>query len=419
MLSSRILIRYKAIRALVYSLLTTTWVVAQQDQVNYQELYHINRGSDPLADLEAFPVAPEGFRVSLIGRGPGVQNPFAIAFDQRGRIFIGQGPQWRHNQIDSRAQDVSGLGAFSAGQTSAESAKLEDETGFDYEVGDSELRITLNDQPIATYAMADKRVGRPFFYDLYTKEGTMVTRNFPPVEGVDSIDHAFMHPGLWTAYGDINGQDYWRNKATVPFQEFVDEPKVEDDGTLRFAVKYGLSTVDGDHLGTQTSRFIFSPHPDGYFITWEEAYVPVGGPLVFGDYEEMGLGVRVTTPMIEKNGGLIRNSRGGRSAEETFAKEAVWSDYSARLGNRFVGVTLMADPSHFRGSYWHNRDYGLLLANPFGRKAYLRVPERRPTMVEVGETLQLRFGVLVHSGHELTSKQAIDEVYQKFLTNDG
>ena len=88
------------------SLLTTTWVAAQQDPVNYQELYQKNQGSDPLADLEAFPVAPEGFRVSLVAREPVVQNPCAIAFDQRGRIFIGQGPQWRHNQIDSPKDSV-------------------------------------------------------------------------------------------------------------------------------------------------------------------------------------------------------------------------------------------------------------------------------------------------------------------------
>ena len=289
---------------------------------------------------------------------------------------------------------------------------------FGFEIAEKELRITLGDQPIATYSMADPRVGRPFFYDLYSKEGTMVTRNFPPVEGVDSIDHAFMHPGLWIGYGDINGQDYWRNKATVPFQEFAEGPQVKDDGTLHFAVKCRLNTVDGQNLGTQISRFIFGQHPKGYFITWEEEYTPLGQPLVFGDYEEMGLGVRVTTPMIEKNGGLIRNSEGGRSAKETFAKEAVWSDYSAELDGRFVGVTLMADPNFFRDSYWHNRDYGLLLANPFGRKAYLRRKEQRPTTVDVGDTLKLRFGVLVHSGTKLYSEESIDELHEEFLAED-
>ena len=289
---------------------------------------------------------------------------------------------------------------------------------FGFEREDDELRITLGEQPIATYAMDDPRVGRPFYYDLFSREGTMVTRNFPPVEGIDPDDHEFMHPGLWIAYGDINGQDYWRNKATVPFLGFVEEPQLEE-GTLRFTVKYGLNSEDGNPIGTQVSRFVFSPHPRGYFITWEEEYKPADQPLVFGDYEEMGLGVRVATPMIEINGGLIRNSLGGQSAKETFAKEAGWSDYAAKLDGLWSGVTLMADPSYFRSSYWHNRDYGLLLANPFGRKAYLRVRERRPTKVEVAETLNLRFGVLVHSGESLLSKQSIDEWYRGFLAGEN
>ena len=314
-------------------------------------------------------------------------------------------------------QAVADLVAYMSSLTSNRLSKFQEGETFGFAKEDGELRITLGGQPIATYAMADPSVGRPFFYHLFSREGTMVTRNFPPVEGVDSDDHAFMHPGLWIAYGDINGQDYWRNKATVPFLQFVEEPQVKDD-TLRFSVKYSLNSEEGTQLGTQVSRFTFTPHPQGYFITWEEEYTPSDQPLVFGDYEEMGLGVRVTTPMIEKNGGLIRNSEGGRSAAETFAKEAVWSDYSAELDGRSVGVTLMADPNFYRGSYWHNRDYGLLLANPFGRKAYLRVKERRPTTVNVGETLKLRFGVLVHSKESLLSKRAIDEGYQKFLTTE-
>jgi hypothetical protein len=32
-------------------------------------------------------------------------------------------------------------------------------------------------------------------------------------------------------------------------------------------------------------------------------------------------------------------------------------------------VTLLAAPANFRGSWWHNRDYGVFVANPFGREA--------------------------------------------------
>gem|GEM_PF-594612 len=32
-------------------------------------------------------------------------------------------------------------------------------------------------------------------------------------------------------------------------------------------------------------------------------------------------------------------------------------------------MTLLAAPANLRGSWWHNRDYGVFVANPFGRAA--------------------------------------------------
>jgi hypothetical protein len=90
---------------------------------------------------------------------------------------------------------------------------------------------------------------------------------------------------------------------------------------------------------------------------------------VFGDQEEMGLGVRVATGIAEKNGGIILASTGDRTARATWGKSFGWCDCSGELGDRRVGVTLMPDPANFRPSWFHNRDYGLMVTNPFGRKA--------------------------------------------------
>jgi hypothetical protein len=62
-----------------------------------------------------------------------------------------------------------------------------------------------------------------------------------------------------------------------------------------------------------------------------------------------------------------------------------------------VGVTLMPDPKNFRRCWFHARDYGVLVANPFGRNAFTR-GERSQVVVWAGETFRLRFGVLVHAG---------------------
>ena len=62
----------------------------------------------------------------------------------------------------------------------------------------------------------------------------------------------------------------------------------------------------------------------------------------------------------------------------------------------------------------HARDYGLILANPFGRKAFLG-GEPSKVVVAPGEELRLRYGVFVHG----TAQDAVPDlksVYEDYLT---
>jgi len=105
----------------------------------------------------------------------------------------------------------------------------------------------------------------------------------------------------------------------------------------------------------------------------------------------MGLGVRVATKITEKNGGTILTSTGAKTAKVTWGKSFEWCDYSGELDGRRVGVTLMPDPANFRPSWFHNRDYGLMVANPFGRKS-MNQGETSRVVVKKGERLSLRSG---------------------------
>jgi hypothetical protein len=51
---------------------------------------------------------------------------------------------------------------------------------------------------------------------LRAPSGVAVTRHHPPIAGSDATDHDTMHPGVWLAFGDLNAQDFWRNKARIP-----------------------------------------------------------------------------------------------------------------------------------------------------------------------------------------------------------
>lgn len=52
------------------------------------------------------PVAPPGVAVTLVAREPLIRNPCALAFDSRGRLFVGQGPQYRNPKPDTPGDTV-------------------------------------------------------------------------------------------------------------------------------------------------------------------------------------------------------------------------------------------------------------------------------------------------------------------------
>ncbi len=268
--------------------------------------------------------------------------------------------------------------------------------GFDVLPASDRLTISYAGKSVATYVFRDATIFRPYFANLETFDGRRVTRHHPPIAGQDADDHATMHPGLWLAFGDINGQDFWRNQARIEHVRFTQPPAAAKE-RLTFATESRLLAADGTTLGSLTNGFTLTAQPDAWLLKWDATFHASAGDLTFGDQEEMGFGVRVATALTEKNGGVITSSTGLKTAKHTWGQPAEWCDYSCTLNGQPAGITLMAAPQNFRPSWWHNRDYGLMVANPFGREAMKQGAQSAVT-VRRGETLRLRFGAVIHSG---------------------
>jgi hypothetical protein len=283
---------------------------------------------------------------------------------------------------------LSGLLLASEAPAAAPSVAFHPEPG--------QLRIEVDGKPCARYVYRDARIPRPYFCDLREPGGFQVTRNHPPVEGQDPTDHDAFHPGLWLAFGDLNGADFWRNKARVEHVKLVREPRSQSKPERGgFIVENRYVTEAGAPCATETCRVTVLPREAGTLLLLDSEFVPLGGELAFGDQEEMGLGVRVATPLTVTKGGRIRNRDGGENEKAVRGTNAAWCDYSGSVNGRRVGICLMPDPANFRPSWYHARDYGLLVANPFGRQA-LTGGEKSRVVVKPGERLRLRFGVLLH-----------------------
>ena len=68
------------------------------------------------------PTVPPELKVALFASEPQIRNPAAIAFDGKGRLFVGQGPQYRNPKPDTPTDSVVML-TDADGDGVAESAK--------------------------------------------------------------------------------------------------------------------------------------------------------------------------------------------------------------------------------------------------------------------------------------------------------
>ena len=289
------------------------------------------------------------------------------------------------------------LASVGSGTPAAASNSQPPSSGFGIDQQKDRLRISLDGKRIVDFVFRDDKILRPYFAGARLADGRQVTRNHPPVKGVDALDHDTMHPGIWLGFGDISGHDFWRNKAAMEHVRFVSEPQIAD-GRLTFSNECRLKTGSGQTIGSLTNAFTLLRRPSGWLLVWDATFHADQGPLVFGDQEEMGFGARVSTPFTETNGGLIRSSAGKQTAKETWGQSARWCDYSGN-GPQAGGIMLMAGEKNFRESWWHNRDYGVFVANPFGREA-MKQGQKSSVEIAKGQSLQLRFGALVHDGQQ-------------------
>jgi hypothetical protein len=277
----------------------------------------------------------------------------------------------------------------------------------------NQLLITIGGKPFATYVYSDSNIPRPYFAHVRAPCGTQVTRNHPPVEGKDPTDHATYHPGIWLTFGDMSGNDYWRLKAKVIQDLWFGPPKGGPGrGTLTLRNSY-LSAAEDRVVCQETCRYTILVRPFGYLLLWDSTFESNDADFYFGDQEEMGLGVRVATPISVHKGGHITDSEGRRDEKQVWGKQADWCDYSGVIDGRRVGITIMPHPGNFRRCWYHARDYGLLVANPFGQNA-MTGGERSKVVVRKGEKFRLRYGVLVYSV-PVGAKADAQEAYRDYL----
>jgi hypothetical protein len=288
--------------------------------------------------------------------------------------------------------------------------------------GNGRLAIVIDGLPVAMYCYADETITRPYFAHVRAPNGIQVTRNHPPLERQDLMDHPTFHPGIWMSFGDISGSDYWRLAARVRHAGFV-EPAQSGEGSASFAVRNQY--IDGKDpsklVCEEVARYTIAVRPAGFLLIWDSTFSSER-EFAFGDQEEMGVGFRVATPLrVGKSGkdevpaghGAIIDSNGRKNGEAVWGKSAAWCDFSGMMAGERVGLAIFCHTENFRPSRYHARDYGLLQANPFGQQSFDQ-GEKSLVVVKPGEKLRLRYGILIHSSPP-NSDLDLAAAYQDYL----
>jgi hypothetical protein len=177
---------------------------------------------------------------------------------------------------------------------------------------------------------------------------------------------------------------------------------------------------------------VFGTRPNGdRWIDFTITIKATDADVTFGDTKEGTFAVRVADPMrVEaKQGGRIVNSD-GKVNEDAWGVPAKWVDYTGPVRDVVagdskseavvddadaLGVAIMSHPTSFVPEpRWHVRTYGLFAANPFGRKDFPEPNkfEQGPTTIKKGDSLTLRYRVLLHRGR--TDKEQLNEAFEEF-----
>jgi Methane oxygenase PmoA len=277
---------------------------------------------------------------------------------------------------------------------------------------------------------------KPIFWPVNAPGGIALTRNYPPPDG-QAKDHPHQK-SAWFCHGDvipegielkdkingIEGVDFWSEAKghgkIVPLEASSHWGHNAARTWCSFAQVCEWRTNDGKKIMDE-KRTIHLHEELGknarLIVVDIDLHASVC-PITFGDTKEGSFGVRINDVINAATGkGKIQNADGKIGEKECWGQRSAWCDYSGPIDGKVVGLAIFDDPKNAYPACWHVRGYGLMAANPFGRAKHAKFPGVKGNndlvRLKKGEHLQLRYGMLLHTGDAVTGEVA--EHYKRFV----
>ncbi len=262
---------------------------------------------------------------------------------------------------------------------------------------DSGVVIRIDGKPFTEYVTDSN--GTPILWPIIGPTGKPMTRAYPMADAPEEKKDHPHHRSMWFTHGDVNGLSFW-HKESIKHREFV---RIESGDRAVVVTRNDWMSPDGKKVCEDERTLTFAADGDARWIDFDITLGATDQPVKFGDTKEGTMGVRVAATMKvdSKKGGQIVNSE-GQTDGGAWGKPAAWVDYHGPIEGETVGIAILNHPSSFRfPTYWHVRTYGLFAANPFGLHDFegSREVDGSHTL-KPGETMTLRYRVLLHRGDE-------------------
>lgn len=303
------------------------------------------------------------------------------------------------------------LGAFAATTflSCTRPTTLASGLSFALEQRSDRVDVALDGRPLTAFHF-NAKWDKPFLYPIRTTSGKVISRGWPvePREG-DEQDHAW-HRGIWYGHGDINGEDFWREKPdkTTARLVLMGEPKLASGPTGVLEVVLAMMGAKGNRLGSINERYEFR-RETGQVLIDSTIVISAdqGVPLKFGDTDDGGFGFRLSTEFRQDRGAELTNSDGLKGTEKIWGKSAKWVKYRALVQGSHAGLAVFDHPSNLRHpTGWHARGYSLCSANPFATGSFANDKKIDGSYtLPAGQTLKLRYLAVIFDG-DLESEAA-------------
>lgn len=251
---------------------------------------------------------------------------------------------------------------------------------------EDKIEIYAGDSLITAYKYShDQKY--PYFWPVNgPASGESVT-----TESTEPYPH---HHSLFFGCDKVNGGNYWQ-EGNERGQILSRGPKIVEAEGARVVVTDechwqipGQDPVMADHRRITVS----APSEALRIIDFEITLDPLVDITIEKTNHSL-FSARMVPELSVEQGGTLVNAAGDSAEAGTFGVASPWCDYTGTRGEETEGLAIFQHPDNrWYPSKWFTRDYGFFSPTP------MYWPEGGQTTLAKGETLTLRYRVVVHDG---------------------